>query len=479
MNKSTYVLPNVPVSKFKRTKIIASIGPATNSYEKILWAITAGANGVRLNFSHGTHEEKAQHIKWAREAANEYGKPVSIIQDLQGPKIRLGDFEGEIHVHQDKELAFGYEANYEETGIIPTQYDLATKLKTGERVKLVDGKISTVVTNVQDGIVHVKAENSGILSKRKGMNLPDTDFGGDIITEKDKEDILFGSKQDIDYVALSFVQSADDIKTLRKMLADLGSDAHVIAKIETKAAIENLEDIVKEADAIMVARGDLATETSPESVPVVQYNIITLGLKYAKPTIVATQMMASMTDNPEPTRAEVSDVANAAAMGADCVMLSDETAMGMFPIEAIKTMKKVLVYTQANMPSRLQLPDKPAESSTEQAISDVVIGLGDSLKAKAIVVETRSGNTALKIAARRPDRPIIVITSEDRTANQLAIAYGAKNYIRPADKMAATKLTNWLRENEVLHSGELIVSVSGKYPGVVGTTDTIKVRVLE
>jgi pyruvate kinase len=475
----THTAPNVPVGKFKRTKIIATVGPSTMSYDAVLELIKSGANGIRLNFSHGNHEEKAQQIKWVRKASKEYGKPVAVIQDLQGPKIRLGDFEGIINVQTGQSLRFQYNADYEGTGIIPTQYDLSKKIKRGEALYLYDGKVRTTITSVKDGVVHARAENNGILIKRKGMNLPDTDFGGDIITEKDKKDVAFGSTQDIDWVALSFVQTADDVSHLRKLLRALGSNAKIMAKIETKAAIENLEEIIQEADGAMVARGDLAIETLPESVPIVQRQIIGYGLKYAKPTVVATQMLASMTEMPEPTRAEVSDVATAVIVGADCVMLSDETANGQYPIEAVKVMKRIILYTQINQMVKAVFDDPADKTSKQYAICKAIIRLAETIGAKAIVAETKSGATALQIAARRPERPIIAVTSDARVAQQLAISYGTKSYVRPDSKYAAARLTDWMLKNKVLHKGDMVVTASGRYPGVVGTTDTIKVRVLE
>jgi pyruvate kinase len=469
--------PAVPLNQFKRTKIIATIGPASNDYKAIYSMIVAGANGLRLNFSHGTHEERIQQIEWIRRASMDYGKPVAIIQDLQGPKIRLGDFDGIINVHTGQNLQFKYKADYERSGMIPTQYDLSKKVKRGEQMYLYDGKVRAQVTSVVNGVIHARAENDGILIKRKGINLPDTDFAGDIITSKDKKDIIFGSTQDIDYVALSFVQRADDIKKLRRMLANLGSHAQIIAKIETKAAIDNIDEIVQEADAVMVARGDLAIETLPESVPIAQRNIIGLGLRYKKPTIVATQMLASMTDMPEPTRAEVSDVATAVIVGADAVMLSDETANGKYPVEAVKIMKRVIIYTQNNSTVKATFPDYE-EHTRQSAICRAVMSLAKEVGAKAMVAETKSGATALQIACLRPTVSVIAVTSDSYVANQLAIVYGVKSYVRPVDKFAATKLTNWLRQRRVLKPGEIVVTASGRHPGVVGTTDTIKVRVL-
>jgi len=220
--------PNVPVAKFKRTKIIATVGPATDSYEAILALIKAGANGIRLNFSHGSYPEREKQIKWIRKASKEYGKPIAIIQDLQGPKIRLGDFEGIVNVLTGQNLTFQYMADYEASGHLPTQYDLSKKVKRGESLYLYDGKVKTTITSVQDGVVHARAENDGILIKRKGINLPDTDLGGDIITKKDKADLAFGSTQDIDYVAQSFVQTAQDIRNMRGLIKGLGMNAKII-----------------------------------------------------------------------------------------------------------------------------------------------------------------------------------------------------------------------------------------------------------
>ena len=479
MEKTTRQAPNRPSSDFKRTKIIATVGPSTNDYESILELIKAGANGIRMNFSHGTHEEREMQIKWIRKASKEYGKPIAIIQDLQGPKIRLGDFDGVVPVQTGQNLALKYNADYKASGYLPTQYDLSKKVERGERILLYDGKVNTTVTSVKDGVVHVRVNNDGILLKRKGINLPDTDFGGDIITKKDKEDIAYGSTVDIDYVSLSFIQSAQDVKKLRIMLNNLGSKSKVIGKIETSAAIENIEEIVIESDAIMIARGDLAIETMHESVPVVQRKIIGLGQLHNKPTIVATQMMASMTDAPEPTRAEVSDVATAVFVGADCVMLSDETASGKYPIEAVKVMKRIIKYTESNVqPHEIFNQEHKEESTKQSAICHSIIELADKLNAAAIVAETRSGATAFQIAARRPRMPIIAVTSDPWVCNQLALCYGTKVFLRPDNKYAGIRITDWLLKNKVLDKGSTIVSSSGKYPGVVGSTDTIKVRVL-
>ena len=483
--KSKKIPPSisVPLKEYKRTKIIATCGPATNSYEKVYDMINAGVNGIRLNFSHGTYDERLRQIKWIRQASKELGKPVAILQDLQGPKIRLGDFENKIEIKKDQLLCFGLGVSYETSGIIPIQYDLSKKVHPGERMYLFDGKVKCLIDNVQKGIITAIAQNDGYIVKRKGINLPDTDFKGDVITSKDKKDIAFGATQDIDYIAQSFVQTADDVKNLKKALRALDSKAKIITKIETVAALDNLEEIIQESDAVMVARGDLAIEVAPEVVPIAQRQIVNLCLKYTKPVIIATQMLASMMASDEPTRAEVSDVATAVIIGADCVMLSDETAMGDFPIEAIKTMKRVVTYAEQHglINTVFHNPnhkDDSLKTTKQEAITSAIITLAEEVRATAIVAETKSGITALKIAARRPQKPIIAITSDQRIANQLTIVYGIKSYVRPDNKLASTKLTNWLEKNKVLKKGDILVTASGLYPGVVGATDTIKVRIL-
>jgi len=470
--------PLVSLSDFKRTKMIATVGPSTNSYEHILDMLKSGVNGFRLNFSHGTHEERIEQLAWIRKASVEYGKPVAVIQDLQGPKIRLGDFDGMISIEKGQEYCLEYKAKYEQSGHIPTQYDLSKKVKRGHVLKIYDGKIKTHVTSVRDGKVYVKAENSGIITQRKGINAPDTDFGKDVFTKKDKEDILFGVHQDYDYVALSFIQTAENVNEMKRFLKGHGSDAKVITKVETRAAVDNLDEIIEASDAIMIARGDLASETSPESVPVLTRSIIGKCQDKAKISIVATQMLASMTETPEPTRAEVSDVATAVIVGADAVMLSDETASGKYPIEAVKIMKNIIVYTQKNLPLKPMFFDHKL-NSIQEAIARSIISLAKQVEAKAIVAETKTGATAVSIAANRPNVPIIMITSSVRTAQQLAIVYGGKSYVRRDSLTVSTKLTDWLRGHKVFQKGDIIVSASGMHPGAVGATDTIKVRRLE
>ncbi|NTW62156.1 pyruvate kinase [Candidatus Saccharibacteria bacterium] len=467
---------------YKRTKILATVGPKTNSYEMIEALASAGVNGFRLNFSHGNYDERDQQIEWIRRASKKVGKPVAILQDLQGPKIRLGMLKHDVHVNEGDILTLDFEASHDDL-VIPIQYNLAEKVRIGERIYIFDGKIRTTVTGIVSGTaITVKVENSGILMSRKGINLPDTDFGGDILTPKDIDDIEFGVTRDFDYVGLSFVQRAEDIEHLRQLLVAGGSDAQIVAKIETRASIVDdvLEDIVKASDAVMVARGDLAVEAGAEIVPIVQRRIITLCRKYGKLCIVATQMMASMVDSPEPTRAEVSDVSNAVIQGADTVMLSDETANGHYPIEAVQAMKKVILYTQDHEPVEI-LKDKLLENEKQRdAISVAAISLAKQLKASAIVVETLSGATAVNMSAHRPNFPIVSVTSQQRTAQQLALNYATRSYVRPDGPESGHDLAKELKAEGYFDEDKLtLVVVSGKHPGTAGTTDTIKVRTIQ
>jgi pyruvate kinase len=466
---------------FKRAKILATVGPATASPETINAMVSAGVNGFRLNFSHGGHEERPEQIRWIREASERAGKPVAILQDLQGPKIRLGDFEGEVPVHKGQELRLKFNGTFDGTEV-PVQYDLSEKVKEGERLFIFDGKVRTTVIGTEPQVVRVRVENDGVILQRKGLNLPDTDFGGDILTPKDIRDIEFGVTQDLDYVAISFIQRASDVQQLKDMLKKHGSDAKVIAKVETPAAIadENLEDIVRISDAVMVARGDLAVEASPEVVPIVQRKIIALCQKHGKISIVATQMLMNMVEHPEPTRAEVSDIANAVISGADCLMLSDETAMGKYPIEAIATMKRVILYTQEHEPVRpLLYSDEAHRADRQDSISSAVTTLAHQIGAQAIICQTKSGKTAFSIASHRPAMPIVSVTSVPRVAQQLALLYANKSFLRPDGETVGYELAKELRAQNFFDAGATVVVVSGNQPGVPGGTDTIRVRMLE
>lgn len=470
---------------FKRTKILATIGPATFSEQKIEDLIMAGVNGCRLNFSHGDYIERDQQIAWIRAAANKKGRSVAILQDLQGPKIRLGEIkDNHYDVHTGDELILDHAVTEHDGGnVIPIQYNLADKVKVGEPLSMFDGKVKSTVTEiVSSTAIKVRIENDGFIMTHKGLNLPDTDFGGDIITEKDMADIEFGASRDFDYVALSFVQSASDIERLRQIMLSHGSTAKIIAKIETKKAIETdeaMEAIVKAADGIMVARGDMAVEAGAEVVPIVQRKLIAMCREHGKICIVATQMMSSMVDNPEPTRAEVSDVANAVIQGADAVMLSDETANGKYPVETVKAMKKVILYAQNHSHVSPINHEVTGEFKNYDAIAGGVTQLAEKIGADVIVCQTASGATAAAIAAQRPKLPIITVTSNARVAGQLALTYANSAFVRPYsdnygyDLAVELKNSGYLRAEE--GKAEMLAVIISGHKDAIGGSDTIRI----
>ena len=482
-----YVIISNDMSKlYKRTKILATIGPAVFTEEKIAELVMAGVNCCRLNFSHGSYEERDEQIAWIKKAAEKKGRSVAILQDIQGPKIRLGVIkDNHYEVKPGDELILDYAVTeHDGSNLLPVQYNLAERMKVGEPLFIFDGKIRSTVTEiVSSTAIKVRVENEGTIMSRKGLNLPDTDFGGDVITEKDMADIEFGATRDFDYVAMSFIQSADDVERLRQILVSLGSTAQIIAKIETKKAIETdekMEAIVQAADGIMVARGDMAVEAGNEVVPIVQRKLISLCRKHGKICIVATQMLGSMVDSPSPSRAEVSDVANAVIQGADAVMLSDETANGKYPIEAVKQMKQIILYTQNHSKVDPIDQDVTGENREYNAVANAAVSLAEKIHADVIVCETASGATAVSISAERPNLPIISVTSNKRVASQLALNYANASFERPFSENYGIDLVQELKASGYINTkpGEdkvLAVIVSGQ-PNVIGGTDTIQIR---
>jgi pyruvate kinase len=464
---------------------LATLGPVTSNPETIEALIASGVNGFRLNFSHGDYSERDDQIRWIREKSGAIGKPVAILQDLQGPKIRLGALvDNRFDVKKGDEIILDFAVTeHDGSNRLPVQYNLADKVQVGEPIYIFDGKVRTTVLAIEsEAAIRLRIENDGVLMSKKGINLPDTDFGGDILTPKDLRDIEYGFSQDIDFVALSFVQAPEDIHNLRQILVAGGSQAQIIAKIETKAAIKDdvMEQIVRASDGIMVARGDLAVEAGAEVVPIVQRRLISLCREYGKLVIVATQMLASMVDNPEPTRAEVSDVAGAVIQGADTVMLSDETANGSYPLEAVAAMKKTILYTQDNAPVVEVKDHFVKENAQRDAISAAAVQLAEQLGVDAIVAETKSGATATNIAGYRPNLPIVSVTSDKRASQQLALNYANRSYVRPDSEHAGEELVKELKRDGFFgDDAATVIVVSGGQPGLVGATDTIRVRVIE
>jgi len=468
-------------ASFKRTKIVATIGPASSSPQILEQLMLAGVNMFRLNFAHGTQAEHGEVAKIIRKLSERHHKPAAILTDFQGPKIRVGALPSDgLPFIRDTIVRFGFATDYEASGIIPIQHDVSRYIKKGERVFLRDGMVQIEVEKVERRIITGKVLSPGLVYSNQGMNLPDTDLGGDILTEKDISDIEFGANLNADYIGYSFVQTAQDVHNLRNRLKKLGSDAKIIVKIETAAAIEHLEDIVAATDAIMIARGDLAVETKPEAVPAAQRRMVELGKRYRKPVIVATQMLESMMQSATPTRAEVSDVATAVLEGADAVMLSGETAMGLFPVETVKMMKRIILYTEREeLP---HLPTPPADFGSHErgnAISAAAVVLARQLPAKVIIAETSSGQTARNIAALRPDVPIIMVTDHERVYQQLAIVWGGKSYLVKTMDGAAEHVIQQLKSAGNIAKGDALVVASGHQPGLVGGTDRVQIKIVE
>ncbi len=468
-------------SSFKRTKIVATIGPASSPPQIMEQLIQAGVNSFRLNFSHGTHEQHGAVIKLARALGEKHERPVAIIADLQGPKIRVGILPNDgLPFVRGNIVRFQYGAEYDRDGIVPVQHDIAKYLRPGERVFLRDGQIEVEVESVLKSLITGKVLAPGLLFTNQGINLPDTDLGGEILTDKDIADIEFAVAHDVDYVALSFVQTAQDIINLKERLTKLKADVQVIAKIETAAAVENLDEIFEATDAVMVARGDLAIETKPEAVPAVQRRMIELARQHHKPVIVATQMLESMVNSATPTRAEVSDVATAVLEGSDAVMLSGETATGLFPVETVKMMKRVILYTERDELMRRRIePRDFGERAWSNAISAAAVVLAHQLPAKVIIAETASGQTARNISALRPVVPIIMVTNSRRAYQQLAIVWGGKSYLHEKPDEATASVVRQLRLAGNVAAGDAVVVASGHQPGVTGGTDTVSVRVVD
>ncbi|MGZ6005483.1 MAG: pyruvate kinase [Candidatus Saccharimonadales bacterium] len=462
----------------KRTKIVATIGPVSRSEEMIEKLARAGMNCARLNMSHGSHEEHAEVIQRVRQISDKLSKPLAVLVDLQGPKIRLGILpEAGLEFKAGELVQMAYGDNYEPGKPVPVQYDLSKYVQPGQPISMRDGMVQATIKDVRDGIIEIEVHNDGAVFSKQGINLPDTDLGGDILTDKDIRDIEFAASQDVDYVALSFVQTAKDIENLRNRLKELGSDAQIIAKIETKAAIDNIESIVDVTDAVMVARGDLAVEVGAERVPVIQRKLVFLGQRRQRPVIVATQMLESMINSPQPTRAEVSDVATAVTQGADAVMLSAESATGKYPVETVALMKRVILYNEHNRMFNITRTEDAGQSS-QAAISLAVITLAKQTGAKLILAETSSGRTARVISSFRPDSLILGVTDKRRTYNQLAIVWGTRSYLIKDPHTADVEVISLLKAEHNIHAGDVIVNTSGTQAGVTGMTDTIQVETI-
>lgn len=456
----------------KRTKIVCTLGPASAKPKVVEQMIRSGMNVARLNFSHGSYKEHAALIRTIRAAAKKAQRVVGIMQDLQGPRIRVGA------VHRDGIELVRKEAvvlvptkfiNYKllttsQDKIIPIDYPNLYKFcRPQQHVLINDGLIDITVTQIKDHLIYGTVARPGIVFSHKGINIPGANIVAEVITDKDKEDLAFGLKQNVDFVALSFVKDATDIAVLRKLIGK--KPVHIIAKIERKEAVANFAEILQASDGIMVARGDLGIEIPAADVPLLQKDMIQQCLQVGKPVIVATQMLESMTINARPTRAEVSDVANAVIDHADAVMLSAESAFGKYPVEAVKTMSTIIKETEAskydNVPVHYLTVDHPA---IEDAISVVANDLAQYPRVKAIVVNSLTGRSARLIARHRPEILIAALTNHERTQRQLTLTWGVYAEIMPTcttlDRLIHRSI-QVLKQRQIVKTGDTIVLVAG------------------
>lgn len=475
----------------KRTKIVCTIGPASSSEEMLRELIKAGMNVARLNFSHGKHEAHAEFIKTIRSLSQELDQPIAILQDLQGPKIRAGELPEEgVELKSGEKVIFTTgEASIPEK--LPVTYDkLHEDVKSGEKILMDDGLLSAKVVEVKGQDVVCEVIDGGPLKSHKGINLPETNVSVSSITEKDKEDLKFGLSQKVDWIALSFVRGPDAIRELRALIQDyqkeLGLEdkypVRIIAKIEKREAIRKIDEIIEEVDGIMVARGDLGIELPAEEVPVIQKTLIDKCMTAAKPVVVATQMLDSMIRNPRPTRAEVSDVANAVIDHTDAVMLSGETATGKYPLEAVQTMARVVSETEESSFDDLDPGQLSVKPSTSESVSEVASLLARDIKAKMILVASLSGSTGRAVSRFRPELPIMVATVDGRVRNQLSISWGVESFILPKCQgihELVDKALKYVKERQLAEKGDQVILVAGEPVGLTGNVNLVEVKEVE
>ncbi len=466
--------PTVPPAA-RRTKIVATIGPASTPLIKEL--IEAGMDAARLNFSHGTHETHREHARLVRKAQRECGRPLALIADLQGPKLRVCDLAQTLVLTRGQEVVVGPQGS--EAVTIPVSPPvIGDVLEPGHDVLIDDGHVRLHVDRVERPRAFCTVVVGGEVAAHKGVNLPGVSLPIPSLTQKDRADLAFALDLGVDFVALSFVRSADDVRELKQLISDAGSPAAVIAKIEKAEAVEALEAIIDESDAVMVARGDLGVEIGPASVPLLQKRIILQSLERGRPVITATQMLETMVHQPEPTRAEASDVANAVLDGSSALMLSQETAIGEFPIEAVAFMDTIARTVEPSLGYRHELPDASEEPTVGQALSNAACDIAEVLRARAIVVPTYSGRTASAVARLRPRRPIAAITHREASAQQMALEWGVLPLVIPeatdVDDLWSRSVAA-AREAGVVDAGDRVVIAAGTNVNVAGSTNVIRV----
>jgi len=468
----------------RRTKIVATLGPATSTPEAIQALVDGGVNVFRLNFSHGDHATHEKNVQSIRAVAATAGRAIGILQDLQGPKIRTATFaEGKVRLEEGAAFALTCDDDTpgDATRVGVTYTNLCNDVQQGDTLLLDDGRLALEVTQVENATIHTRVTLGGTLSNNKGINIPGADLSIPALTEKDVADLEFGVSLGVDWVAISFVRSREDVLQARSHLAKAGSDAKLMAKIEKPSAVERFSEILREVDGVMVARGDLGVELAPERVPQIQKRLIRQCIEAGKPVITATQMLESMIQSPTPTRAEASDVANAIYDGTDAIMLSGETAVGDYAVNAVKMMDRIArsVETDAAYRSGMREHVPAPDDTTADAVSYGACEMAYSLSAQAIVTFTSSGTTASRVSRNRPNAPILAITPNERAFRQLAVAWGVIPYysedIGTSDEMVESSL-HAIRETKFVEPGARFVITAGVPFGMRGSTNLIRVE---
>ncbi|MDN6478334.1 pyruvate kinase [Corynebacterium variabile] len=464
----------------RRTKIVCTLGPAVASQDKIRELVDAGMNVARLNFSHGEHADHQQNYEWVRAASEATGKPVGVLADLQGPKIRLGRFvEEKTYWADGEEIRITVDDVPGTHDRVSTTYkQLARDAKPGDRLLVDDGKVGLVCTSVEGNDVICEVTEGGPVSNNKGVSLPGMDISVPALSEKDIDDLRFALKMGADVIALSFVRSPADVELVHEIMDEEGRRVPVIAKLEKPEAVDALEPIILAFDAVMVARGDLGVEVPLEEVPLVQKRAIQIARENAKPVIVATQMLDSMIENSRPTRAEASDVANAVLDGADAVMLSGETSVGKYPVGTVKTMARIVLAAEIDG----EVPPLSHSPRTKRGvISYAAKDVGERLNARALIAFTASGDTARRIARLRSPLPLLAFTPSEAVRNQLALTWGARTFlteqVHTTDEIMQ-EVDRLLLAEDDFGPDDLVVIAAGSPPGVEGNTNMIHVHLL-
>ncbi len=466
----------------RRAKLVCTLGPACDSPEGLRSLLDAGMDVARFNFSHGTHEEHGERLKRLRDACKEKKKPVAALQDLCGPKVRTGTFPGKFELKTASDVYLVEGDHSKDESIIPIQYEgLTGDVRVNDKILFDDGRIVLSVLGVEGEKVKVHVEQGGAMRDHVGVHLPSRTMRVSALTEKDKQDLVFGLSQGFDYIALSFVRRADDMRLVREIASAWGTPTPVIAKIETPDAVENLESIVAASDGVMVARGDLGVEFPPEHVPVIQRQILAVARRVRRPVIVATEMLQSMTTATRPTRAEASDVANAVYSGTDAVMLSGETASGDHPSLAASMMSRIAIEAEKSPFFDQNVPHMGRATSVAEAIARGAVNTAKEIGAKFLVAFTESGSSALNVSLARPNVPIIAFSPIQRVRRQMALYWG----VIPRELPKLTnpdELVDWvtgdLMASGLASPGERVVIVFGAPFGVSGSTNTIRVHVI-